>query len=33
MDMRDDLLFVICDHAENIGDEINPSWKMKTTGK
>lgn len=33
IDMRDDLKIAVLTHAENIGDVINPSWKIKTVGK
>lgn len=33
MGMRDNLkVFILC-HAENIGDELNPQYKIKTLGK
>ena len=33
MDLRDDLkVFVLC-HSENVGDVMNPQWKIKTLGK
>ena len=31
--MRDDLKIVVSTHAENTGDVINLSWKIKTVGK
>ena len=33
MNMRSDLIFVVCTHSENAGDEMNPKYKMKTVGK
>lgn len=33
VNMRDDLKVVVIAHAENIGDGLNPSYKMKTIGK
>ena len=33
MNMRDDLNIVETTHSENIGDRINPYYKMKTLGK
>ena len=33
MNMRNDLIFVVCTHSENAGDEMNPKYKMKTVGK
>ena len=33
MNMRDDLKVFILTHSENIGDAINPSFKIKTMGK
>lgn len=33
MDMRDDLKVFILTHSENIGDALNPSYKIKTIGK
>ena len=33
MDLRDDLYVVIITHSENIGDNINPYYKIKTLGK
>jgi predicted kinase len=33
MNMRDDLNIVVSTHSENIGDRINPYFKMKTLGK
>ena len=33
MDLRDDLFVVIITHSENIGDNINPYYKIKTLGK
>lgn len=33
MNMRSDLIFVVCTHSENAGDEMNPKLKMKTVGK
>ena len=32
-DLRDDLKVVILSHIENLGDVLNPQWKLKTTGK
>ena len=33
MDLRDDLFVVIITHSENIGDNINSYYKIKTLGK
>ncbi len=33
MNMRDNLKVFILTHSENIGDAINPSYKIKTMGK
>ncbi len=33
MDMRDDLKVFVLTHAENVGDALNPSYKIKTIGK
>lgn len=33
MGMRDDLKVFILTHSENIGDALNPSYKIKTVGK
>lgn len=33
MDLRDDLNVVIMTHSENIGDNLNPYYKIKTIGK
>ena len=33
MDLRDNLFVVIITHSENIGDNINPYYKIKTLGK
>lgn len=33
MNMRDDLKVFILAHSENIGDALNPSYKIKTLGK
>jgi ABC-type dipeptide/oligopeptide/nickel transport system ATPase component len=33
MNMRDDLKVFILTHSENIGDALNPSFKIKTMGK
>lgn len=33
MNMRDDLYVVVSTHSENIGDRINPYYKIKTLGK
>ena len=33
MEMRDDLKVCVLTHAENIGDALNPSYKIKTVGK
>lgn len=33
IDMRDDLKVFILTHSENIGDALNPSYKIKTVGK
>lgn len=33
INMRNDLIFVVCTHSEDIGDGITPKLKMKTIGK
>lgn len=33
INMRDDLKVFVLTHAENTGDVLNPSWKIKTIGK
>ena len=33
MNMRDYLMFVVCTHSENAGDEMNPNYKIKTIGQ
>lgn len=33
MNMRDDLKVCVLTHAENIGDALNPNYKIKTIGK
>lgn len=33
MNMRDDLKIFILTHSENVGDILNPSFKIKTVGK
>lgn len=33
MVMRDDLNVIMTCHSENIGDALNPQWKIKTIGK
>lgn len=33
MNMRDDLYVIISTHSENIGDALNPSYRIKTLGK
>lgn len=33
MNLRDDLYVVILTHSENIGDKLNPYYKIKTQGK
>lgn len=33
MEMRDDLYFIVLTHSENVGDVINPSYRIKTLGK
>jgi len=33
IDMRDDLKVFILTHSENIGDALNPAYKIKTIGK
>lgn len=33
MNMRDDLKVFILTHSENVGDSLNPSFKIKTMGK
>lgn len=31
--LRDDLKIIIISHIENIGDALNPNWKLKTAGE
>jgi glycosyltransferase involved in cell wall biosynthesis len=31
--LKDDLKVVILSHTENLGDTLNPQWKLKTAGK
>lgn len=31
--LREDLKVVILSHIENLGDALNPQWKLKTAGK
>lgn len=31
--LRDDLKVIILSHIENLGDTLNPQWKLKTAGK
>ena len=31
--LRDDLKVVIISHIENLGDALNPQWKLKTAGE
>ena len=31
--MRDDLIICVLAHSENIGDQLNPSYKIKTIGR
>ena len=33
INMRDDLKVFVLTHAENVGDSLSPSWKIKTIGK
>lgn len=33
LELRDDLKVVVISHIDNLGDAINPQWKMKTAGK
>lgn len=33
MNLRDDLKVFVLTHAENTGDALNPSYKIKTIGK
>ena len=33
INMRDDLKVFVLTHAENVGDSLTPSWKIKTIGK
>lgn len=33
INMRSDLVFVVCTHSEDIGDGVNQKLKMKTIGK
>jgi len=33
MELRDNLKVVILSHIDNLGDALNPQWKMKTAGK
>lgn len=31
--LRDDLKVIVISHIENLGDTLNPQWKLKTAGK
>ena len=31
--LRDDLKVIVISHIENLGDALNPQWKLKTAGK
>ncbi len=31
--LRDDLKVIMISHIENLGDTLNPQWKLKTAGK
>jgi hypothetical protein len=33
LNLREDLKVVILSHIENLGDTLNPQWKLKTAGK
>ena len=33
MNMREDLKIIVLSHSENLGDAMNPDYKMKTIGK
>lgn len=33
LSLRDDLKVIILSHIENLGDTLNPQWKLKTAGK
>lgn len=33
LSLRDDLKVIIISHIENLGDTLNPQWKLKTAGK
>ena len=33
VNVRDDLKIIIISHIENLGDALNPQWKLKTAGK
>lgn len=33
LSLRDDLKIIILSHIENLGDTLNPQWKLKTAGK
>ena len=33
LELRDDLKVVILSHIDNLGDTLNPQWKLKTAGK
>lgn len=33
LNLRDDLAVVVLSHIENLGDTLNPQWKLKTAGK
>ena len=33
MNLRDDLYIIVSTHSENMGDKINPYYKIKTLGK
>lgn len=33
LNLRDDLKVIVISHIENVGDALNPQWKLKTSGK
>lgn len=33
LELREDLKVIILSHIENLGDALNPQWKLKTAGK
>lgn len=33
LELREDLKVIILSHTENLGDTLNPQWKLKTAGK